>query len=67
METRRQSFSWLTLALVLLFQFSFCSFLNLYSIQKGGDDMKRIAIEFFIVAATVMAYVLPVLAQGGGW
>jgi len=29
--------------------------------------MKRIAIEFFIVAATVMAYVLPVLAQGGGW
>jgi len=29
--------------------------------------MKRIAIELFVVAATVMAYVLPVLAQGGGW
>jgi len=28
--------------------------------------MKRIAIELLIIAATVMAYVLPVLAQGGG-
>ena len=28
--------------------------------------MKKIAIELFIVAATVMAYVLPVLAEGGG-
>ena len=29
--------------------------------------MKKIAIELLIVAATVMAYVLPVLADGGGW
>jgi hypothetical protein len=28
--------------------------------------MKKIAIELFIIAATVMAYVLPVLAEGGG-
>ncbi len=29
--------------------------------------MKRIAIEMFIIAATVMAYVLPVIADGGGY
>ena len=29
--------------------------------------MKKIAIELFIIAMTVMAYVLPVLAEGGGW
>jgi hypothetical protein len=29
--------------------------------------MKKIAIELLIIAATVMAYVLPVLANGGGW
>ena len=29
--------------------------------------MKKIAIELLIVAVTVMAYVLPVLAGGGGW
>jgi len=29
--------------------------------------MKKIAIELVIIAATVMAYVLPVLANGGGW
>ncbi len=29
--------------------------------------MKKIAIELLIVAATVMAYVIPVLAEGGGY
>jgi len=29
--------------------------------------MKKIAIEMLIIAATVMAYVLPVFAEGGGW
>ena len=29
--------------------------------------MKKIAIEILIIAATVMAYVLPVLADGGGY
>ena len=29
--------------------------------------MRKIAIELLIVAATVMAYVLPVLAEGGGY
>jgi len=29
--------------------------------------MKKIAIELLIIAVTVMAYVLPVLADGGGW
>jgi len=29
--------------------------------------MKKIAIELLIIAATVMAYVLPVWAEGGGW
>ncbi len=29
--------------------------------------MKKIAIELLIVAVTVMAYVLPVLADSGGW
>jgi hypothetical protein len=33
---------------------------------KGGFTMKKIAIEFLIAAATIMAYVLPVLADGGG-
>jgi hypothetical protein len=28
--------------------------------------MKKIAIELLIAAVTVMAYVLPVLADGGG-
>ena len=28
--------------------------------------MKKIAIELLIIATTVMAYVLPVLAEGGG-
>jgi len=29
--------------------------------------MKKIAIELFIIAMTVMAYVLPVLAEDGAW
>jgi len=29
--------------------------------------MKKIAIELVIVALSVMAYVLPVLAEGGGY
>jgi hypothetical protein len=29
--------------------------------------MKKIAIELLIVALSVMAYVLPVLAEGGAW
>jgi hypothetical protein len=29
--------------------------------------MKKIAIELLIIAVTVMAYVLPVFAEGGGW
>jgi hypothetical protein len=29
--------------------------------------MKKIAIELLIIAATVMVYVLPVLAENGGW
>jgi len=29
--------------------------------------MKKIALELLTVAATVMAYVLPVLAEGGGY
>ena len=29
--------------------------------------MKKIAVELLIIAATVMAYVLPVLADGGAW
>jgi hypothetical protein len=39
--------------------------INLVSL-KGGLTMKKIAIEILIAAATVMAYVLPVLAEGGG-
>ncbi len=29
--------------------------------------MKKAAIELFIIAVTVMTYVLPVLAGDGGW
>ncbi len=29
--------------------------------------MKKIAIELVIIALSVMAYVLPVLAESGGW
>lgn len=35
--------------------------------MKGGGFMKKIAIQLFIVAVTVMTYVLPVLAGDGGW
>jgi hypothetical protein len=28
--------------------------------------MKKIMIQLFIIAATVMTYVLPILADGGG-
>ncbi len=34
---------------------------------KGDPTMKKIAIELFIIAASVMAYVLPVMADGGGY
>lgn len=34
--------------------------------EKGGDIMKKIAIELIIVAATVMAYAVQVFAWGGG-
>jgi len=40
--------------------------LNNLCYLKGGFIMKKIAIEILIAAATVMAYVLPVLADGGG-
>ncbi len=29
--------------------------------------MKKVAIELAIIALSVMAYVLPVLAEGSGW
>lgn len=29
--------------------------------------MRKIAIELLIIAVTAMAYVLPVLADSGGW
>jgi hypothetical protein len=29
--------------------------------------MKNIAVRLFIIAVTVMTYVLPVLAEDGGW
>lgn len=29
--------------------------------------MKKVAFELVIIALSVMAYVLPVWAQGGGW
>jgi len=29
--------------------------------------MKKIAIELVIIALSVMAYVLPVFAEGSGW
>ena len=29
--------------------------------------MKKIAIELVIIALSVMAYVLPVFAESGGW
>jgi len=37
------------------------------SIAQGGDRMKKIAVEMLIIAATVMAYVVPTLAACGGW
>jgi len=29
--------------------------------------MRKIVFGMFVVAVTVMAYVLPVFAEGGGW
>ena len=40
---------------------------ELKNLSKGDSTMKKIAIELFIIAATVMAYVLPVIADGGGY
>jgi hypothetical protein len=55
-------------ALVLLFYPSIVLIRFLYFNPIGGGDiMKKIAIELLIVAVTVAAYVLPVLADGGGW
>ncbi len=34
---------------------------------KGGDTMKKIAIQLFIIAMAVATYVVPVLADGNGW
>jgi hypothetical protein len=42
------------------------SIILLKNFLKGESIMKKIAIELFIIAATVLAYVLPVLADGGG-
>ena len=36
-------------------------------IVQGGDQMKKIAVELFVIAATVMVYVAPVFAWAGGW
>jgi hypothetical protein len=62
--TPKKENSFYPLAPILLFMinipFSFSQYL------KGGDTMKKIAIELIIIAATVMAYVLPVFAWGGG-
>jgi len=54
------------LASILLFMTNVLSFFSSQIHKKGGDIMKKIAIELLIIAATVMAYVLPVLAEGGG-
>ncbi len=40
---------------------------ELKNFPKGDLIMKKIAIELFIIAASVMAYVLPVIADGGGY
>ncbi len=43
------------------------SFLPYWSFQyEGGDTMKKVLIQLYIIAMAVMAYVLPVLADGGG-
>jgi hypothetical protein len=34
---------------------------------KGGDIMKKIAIQLFIIAMALASYVMPVLADGNGW
>ena len=36
-------------------------------VAQGGDLMKRIAVQLFIITATVMVYVVPALAGIGGW
>ncbi len=41
--------------------------LRLLQIQMEVLVMKKIAIELLIATATVIAYVLPVLAEGGGY
>jgi hypothetical protein len=35
--------------------------------ERGGDIMKKIAIQLFIIAMAVATYVMPVLADGNGW
>jgi hypothetical protein len=63
---RRENFSPFRLAPILLF-ILLVFFLSLKIFFKGGDIMKKIAIELLIIAATVMVYVMPVLADSGGW
>ena len=41
--------------------------MNYLILKKGGDIMKKILIEVIILATMVMAYVLPVFAEGGAW
>jgi len=36
-------------------------------IVRGGDQMRKIAVELFIITAAVMVYVVPALAGFGGW
>jgi hypothetical protein len=62
---RRENFSPFRLAPILLF-ILLVFFISSKIFFKGGDIMKKILIQLFIIAVTVMTYVLPVLADGGG-
>jgi hypothetical protein len=36
------------------------------TVEKGGEKMRKFAIQVFIIGTIIATYALPVLARGGG-
>jgi hypothetical protein len=35
------------------------------TVEKGGENMKKLAIQVFVIGTIIATYALPVLAKGG--
>jgi hypothetical protein len=38
---------------------------NLTTVETGGEKMKKLAIQLFVIGTIIATYALPVLARGG--